>query len=361
MSPTPPIDPGSSTAGPAERDGASEALAASGADWLLALRSRLRRPMELVSRGIIGQLVALALVFIIFSVGTKGTYLSLRNVLTILGLAGIPMIVCLGIHLVIVIGGMDLSTEGVISLVAVICGLLIKNSFTPYDIGFWVVPVAVAIGALAGLVGGVLSTAARMPSFIATLGMWWVAQGLSVVVGRGNSVKMLDPRFQVITNGDTLGLPNTILIAAALFAVLWLVQRRTRFGRYMYAIGGDEALARQAGIKIARVKVAVFTITGAIYGFAAMLLASRLAATNPRIGNGQLFPAMTAVAVGGVSLSGGVGGALNAVLGTLIVVALNDGMVVMKVSPYVQNAVNGIVLILAVAVTIDRKKIGIIK
>jgi len=361
MSATPFPAPGQSPPLPPDRDRPMDAVALKAPDRLEALRRRFRRPLELVSRGVVGQLVALAFVFAIFGVGTAGAYFSARNVLTILGLAGPPMIVCLGIHLVIVIGGMDLSTEGVITLVAVICGFLIKNSFTPYDLGFWVVPIAIAIGALAGLVSGVLSTAARMPSFIATLGMWWVAQGTAVIVDRGNSVKMLDPRFQDITNGDTLGLPNTILIALLLFAALWVLETRTRFGRYMYAIGGDEALARQAGIKVARVKVLVFTLTGAIYGLAAVILSSRLAASNPRIGNGQLFPAMTAVAVGGVSLSGGVGGALNAVFGTLIVVALNDGMVLMKLSPYVQNAVNGIVLILAVALTIDRKKIGIIK
>jgi len=344
---------------PTERAGSTGPARAE--DRLEALLERFRRPLQIMSGGIVGQLAALAIVFAIFTLGTGGSYLSLRNVLTILGLAGIPMIICLGIHLVIVIGGMDLSTEGVISLVAVICGFLIKNSFTPYDIGFWVVPIAVAIGAFAGLVSGILSTAARMPSFIATLGIWWVAQGIAVIVGRGNSVKMDDPRFQAFTNGETLGLPNTILVALGLFLVLWVMQRRTRFGRYMYAIGGDEALARQAGIRVARVKVLVFTLTGAIYGFAAILLSSRLAASNPRVGNGQLFPAMTAVAVGGVSLSGGVGGALNAVFGTLIVIALNDGMVLMKISPYVQNAVNGIVLILAVALTIDRRKIGIIK
>jgi ribose/xylose/arabinose/galactoside ABC-type transport system permease subunit len=336
-------------------------LTVTAGDRLESLRRRFRRPLEFVSRGNIGQLVALAIVFAIFTVGTGGAYLSLRNVLNILSLAGPPMIVCLGIHLVIVIGAMDLSTEGVISLVAVICGFLIKNSFTPFDLGFWVVPIGMAIGALAGLLGGFLSTAARIPSFMATLGMWWVAQGIAVMVGRGNSVKMLDQRFQLITNGDTFGLPNGFLIALALFLALWTMETRTRFGRYMYAIGGDEALARQAGIHVSRIKVLVFTLTGAIYGFAAIVLSSRLAASNPRIGTGQLFPAMTAVAVGGVSLSGGVGGALNAVFGTLIVVALNDGMVLMKLSPYVQNAVNGIVLIVAVALTIDRRKIGIIK
>ena len=353
--------PAPAAPGPDGRGAPLEPAAPGLADRLEALHRRFRRPLEVMSRGVMGQVVALAIVFAIFTTGTGGSYLSLRNIVNILDLAGPPMVVCLGIHLVIIIGAMDLSTEGVISLVAVICGFLIRNSFTRYDLGLWVVPIAVAIGAVAGLASGVLSTAARMPSFIATLGMWWVAQGLSVIIGRGNSVKMEDPRFQAITNGETLGMPNTILIAAVLFLALWVMQKRTRFGRYLYAIGGDEALARQAGIRISRVKVLVFTLTGAIYGFAAILLSSRLAASNPRIGNGTLFPAMTAVAVGGVSLSGGVGDALNAVFGTLIVVALNDGMVLMKISPYVQNAVNGIVLILAVALTIDRKKIGIIK
>lgn len=326
-----------------------------------ALGARLRRPLDLVSRGITGQLVALAIVLGIFAVGTGGLNLTARNLLAILDLAGPPMVVCLGIHLVIVIGAMDLSTEGVISLVAVACGLLVKNQFTPYDLGFWVVPVAVLLGALLGMAGGLLHTLAHIPSFIATLGLWWVTQGLSVILGRGNAVPMLDPRFQALATGRVLRVPNAFLMALALFAVLWVVQRRTRFGRHMYALGGDEALAKQAGIKVDRVKVLVFTITGAVYGFAALLISSQLATTNPRIGWQRLFPAMTAVAVGGVSLSGGVGGALNAVLGTLIVVALANGMVLMGLNPYVQTAVTGVVLILAVALTIDRKKIGIIK
>ncbi len=326
-----------------------------------ALRTRLRRPLDLVSRGITGQLVALAIVLAIFGIGTGGVSLSPRNLLVVLDLAGPPMIVCLGIHLVIVIGAMDLSVEGVMSFVAVTCGLLVRNAFNQNDIGLWVVPVAVLLGAAAGLAGGLLTTRARIPSFIATLGLWWVTQGLSVIIGKGNAVPMLDTRFQAIASGRTWHVPNSILMAGGLLVVLWTLQQRTRFGRHMYAIGGDEALAQQAGVRVDRVKVLVFALTGAIYGFAALLVSAQLATTNPRIGNGRLFPAMTAVAVGGVSLSGGVGGALNAVLGTLIVVALANGMVLMGLSPYVQTAVTGVVLILAVALTIDRRKIGVIK
>jgi ribose transport system permease protein len=188
-----------------------------------------------------------------------------------------------------------------------------------------------------------------------------VAQGLAVIAGKGNAVKMLDPGFQIFANGDVLGIPNTILVAFGIFVLLFVMQRRTRLGRHMYAIGGDEALAKQAGIKVDRVKITLFVIMGCIYAVAAILISSRLASSNPRAGKDLMFPAMTAVAVGGVSLSGGVGGGLNAVFGALIVTVLNNGMVLMKISPYIQNAVNGIVLITAVALTIDRKKIGIIK
>jgi len=319
------------------------------------------RIRELGTKGIAGQVVSLAIVLVLFAAGTAGAYLSPNNILTILSLAGIPMIICLGIHQIVIIGAMDLSTEGVISLCAVVSGFLLKNPFTPYDIGFWVIPIAVVLGAFIGAISGLLNTKVKMPSFIATLGMWWVAQGIAVIIGKGNAVKMLDQRMQNIANGDLFGLPNTILIALVLFVGLQILQKRTRFGTHMYAIGGDETLARQAGIPVDRVKIITFAITGAFYAIASLLLVARLASSNPRTGNNMLFPAMTAVAVGGVSLSGGIGGALNAVFGTLIVTALNNGMVLMKVSPYIQNAVNGVVLITAVALTIDRKKIGIIK
>lgn len=320
-----------------------------------------KKALAFISRGVVGQIAALAIVLVIFAAGTAGFSLSLKNILTILSLAGIPMIICLAMHQVVLMGAMDLSTEGVISLCAVISGFLIKNNFTHYDIGFWVVPIAFVIGGLTGFLSGILNTKVKMPSFIATLGMWWAAQGLSVIIGRGNAVKMLDQRFQNFANGDILGVPNTILVALAVFAILLVVQRMTKLGKYMYAIGGDEQLARQAGIRVDRIKIIVFTITGCLYAIAAILLLSRVASSNPRTGNGLLFPAMTAVAVGGVSLSGGIGGVLNALFGTLIVTALNNGMVLMKISPYIQSAVNGIVLIGAVTLTIDRKKIGIIK
>jgi ribose transport system permease protein len=321
--------------------------------------TRLQKLYE--SSSVFGQILSLLIVIFIFTAGTKGQYLSWNNCKTILGLAGIPMIICLGAHLVIVMGAMDLSVEGIIALCAVVSGFLIKNPVTGYNIGFWIFPVVILIGGIAGFANGIINTKLKIPSFISTLGISWVAFGLAVILSGGLSIPLKDPRFQILSNGSFLGFPNIIWIAVFLFFILYVFQKKTFVGKHMYAIGGDEVLAKQAGVNVNRIKILVFTVTGVLYGLAALFLVARLNSAAARLGNNLLFPAMTAVAVGGVSLSGGVGGALNALMGTLIVTALNNGLVLMQVNPYAQSAVNGIVLIAAVALTIDRKKIGIIK
>jgi len=311
--------------------------------------------------GVGGQLFSLLLILILFVVGTGGEYISIRNIQTILGLAGIPIIIAMGLHLVIVLGAMDLSVEGIIAICGVLTGLLLRNKITPFDIGFWIVPIVMAAGAMIGWVNGALNTKLRMPSFISTLGMSWAFFGVAILISGGKSIHILDDRFQRIINGEIIGIPNILLIAVVLLVIFQLLQTRTKFGRHVYAIGGDEQLAKQAGVKVDRVKIISFMIAGLFYGLSALLLVTRLSSAAARIGNNTLFPAMTAVAVGGVALTGGIGGAKNAALGALIITALNNGLVMMKVIPYAQDAVNGLVLIVAVALTIDRKKLGFIK
>ena len=313
------------------------------------------------SSSVSGQLISLLIVIVLFSVGTAGQYLSIENFVTILSLAGIPMIISLGVHQIIIMGAMDLSLEGIVAFCAVISGLLIKNQVTNMDIGMGIFPVVIIVGMVCGVFSGMINTKLKMPSFIATLGISWITFGLAVIFSGGISIPLEDLRFQSIMNGKFFGVPNITLIALVIFFILYVFQKKTSLGKHMYAIGGDEILAKQAGVNVDRVKIIVFAMGGAIYGIAGLFLVARLNSSAARLGNNLLFPAMTAVAVGGVSLSGGVGTALNAVLGTLIVTALNNGMVLMHVSPYLQNAVNGIVLITAVALTIDRKKIGLIK
>lgn len=312
-------------------------------------------------QNIYGSLLALCLVVILFAIGTKGKFLSYNNIQTIFSLSGILAIVTLGTSLVILMGAIDLSPEGVIALSAIICGFLVKNPITDINIGFWVIFIVAIVGAIAGFINGIINTKLKIPSFIATLGIWFATLGLSVIISKGNTIQFLDPRYQKVANGNFLGIPYITMVSIGLCLVYTVVQKHTRLGKYIFAIGGNETLARQVGIKVEKVKIIVFAMAGFIYGIAAFFLGSRLQAANPTISKGFLFPAITATVVGGTSLSGGTGGALNAFIGALIVSSLNNGMVLMNISPYIQSAINGVVLIGAVALTIDRRKIGIIK
>jgi ribose transport system permease protein len=311
--------------------------------------------------GILAQILTLAIIVAVFAIGTKGKYLSWSNIQTIFSLAAIPAIYAIGLHPTIILGGIDLSLQGVASLCAVFVGLLMKNKFNPNDVGLWIIPISIAVGAAAGVTNGLVNTGLRIPSFIATLGMSWILYGLSVYIGKARNVIILDTRIEKFISATLFGVPQIAILAVVLAVIVQVIQDRTRFGRYMYAIGGDEIIAKQAGVNVNGIKIAAFTVAGLIYGLASVLLACRLGIGTSRMGLTLLFPTITAVAVGGVALTGGIGGAKNAVLGALIVTALNDGLVLMRVSPYIQQAVNGVVLIIAVALTLDRKKLGFIK
>ncbi len=311
--------------------------------------------------GVAAQILTLVIVVGVFSIGTRGKYLSWANIQVILSLAAIPAIFAIGLHPTIVLGGIDLSIQGVASLCAVFVGLLLKNQFNPNDVGLWIIPISMVIGGAAGVISGLLNVGLRIPSFIATLGMSWILYGMAVFFGKAVNVQILDTRIEKFASATLFGVPQIAILAVLFAAIVQVVQDRTRFGRYMYAIGGDEVIAKQAGVNIDRTKIIVFTIAGIIYGLGSLLLACRLGVATSRMGLSLLFPTVTAVAVGGVALTGGIGGAKNAALGALIVTALNDGLVLMHVSPYIQQAVNGVVLIAAVALTIDRKKLGFIK
>lgn len=311
--------------------------------------------------GILAQILTLVIVMAIFAIGTKGRFLSIANLQVILSLAAIPGIIAIGLHQVVVLGGIDLSVEGVVALNVVFVGLLVRNKANANDVGLWIIPITLGIGALAGFLNGIFNTKLKIPSFIASLGMSWSLGGLAVWVSRGQTVALTDLRLQAVTTGMVLGVPLLAIIALALGILLQLVQDHTRFGKYLYAIGGDEVLAKQAGVNITRMKIAVFTLAGLFYGLSALFLCIRLGSSQAITGNNLLFPAVTAVAVGGVALTGGIGGAKNALLGALIVTALNDGLILLHVNPFAMDAVNGAVLVTAVALTIDRKKLGFIK
>ena len=267
----------------------------------------------------------------------------------------------IGLHQAIILGAIDLSVEGIAGMCIVLVGLLVRNKYNQGDIGLWILPVVIVAGALGGLANSLVITRLRIPSFISTLGMSWTLYGLAIYVNKATTIPLLDQRVHDFVVGRVAGVPNIALLAVAIAIAMQVLEDHTRFGRYVYAIGGDELLAGQAGVRVNRIKMEVFTLAGAFYGLCALFIAAQLGSAHPRMGNNQLFPAVTAVSVGGVALTGGVGGAKNAILGALVVSALNNGLVLMHVNPFIQQAVNGVVLITAVAVTMDRSKLGFIK
>jgi ribose transport system permease protein len=324
-------------------------------------QKRLTWLANLRSNNYFGPVLSLVIIIAIFAVGSKGVTLRLTNFQNILNLGGLTVIAVLGLSFVLLLGAIDLSVEGIIALSAVVSGLLMPNQLNSIDLGYLVWPIAMFVGFGAGVLNGVINTKLRMPSFLVTLGMWYVTRGLAVIIIRGQQLAINDDRFKQLVDGKILGIPSIAVIAAVFIALIYILQKRTSFGKYVMAIGGNEALAKQAGVNISLIKILVFGISGALFGATGFFLVCRLQIASAVMGKGMLFPVVTAAVLGGNSLSGGTGGALYALIGAVALTFLANGMVIMNINVFAQQAVNGIVLIIAVALSMDRKKMGLIK
>ncbi len=288
-------------------------------------------------------------------------FLSLSNGIRILNAAAIPMVLVMGATFVILMGSIDLSIEGVVSLTAVVTAALVQNNLTAMDVGFWAVPAAMLAGAAIGAINGAVHVYMRIPSFMATLGIGFVCAGVATAVIGGFPVRIADRGFRDITLGRTFDIPHGVYIAFAAVAVAYVIQQRTRLGRWVYAIGTDETTARQSGVPVERTRVLVFALAGLFAGLAGAMSAAQLGQGHGLIASGRLFTTVTAVVVGGTALSGGVGSVLNSVIGVLIVVVLTNGMVLMGVPPFVQAGVQGLLIIIAVSLALDRRQLGVVK
>jgi ribose transport system permease protein len=320
---------------------------------------------SLISNNISGPLTILFIVFLIFSIGTSGTFISIKNLKNILNLTSLLSIMALGSSLVILIGSIDLSLEGIIAFSTMVCGLLIKNTITKFDLGFYVLIIFVFLGFIVGLFNGLLYVKLKIPSFIVTLGMWFITAGLALIVGdiagKTAVISLMDPKLQHFANGNIFGIPNIAVLALLLVILIQTLQKRTAFGKCIYAVGDNEILASQAGVNVNRVKVLTFALAGSLYAIGAFFLVSKLQAASPLISKGYLFSSLTSVVIGGGLLSGGVGSAVRTFIGAMIVISIANGMILMDINPYIQDAIKGLVLIIAIALTIDRKKLGVVK
>lgn len=282
-------------------------------------------------------------------------FLTFGNVVRISQDAAIPLVLGLGETFIILMGSIDLSIEGILTLAAVIVSMTVLNGMNDNNLGLFAVPMVLAVGAAVGFANGVVHVRLKVPSFMATLGSWFIGVGVANAMLGGMAVRINDPLIRGLAIQRVFGFPWGVWLALACLAAAFVIQNHTRLGRYIYALGGGEELAALSGISVSRVRIATFTLAGVFYAIGGVLAAAQLGLGNAQIGAGRLFTTVTAVVVGGTSLSGGEGGVLQTFVGVLIVSVLSNGMVLMGVPPSVQIGLQGLMIIGAVALSIDRK------
>ncbi len=299
----------------------------------------------------------IALVVMIVAVSlASDKFLTMENGMNVLRQISINLCLSLGMTLVILSGGIDLSVGSVLAFSGAIAAGLLKNGVAVPALGValqFTVSGAIFAGLLAGLffgwANGFVITRFRLPPFVATLGMLSIARGATQLWTGGFPITGLGPQFGALGTGHFLGVPMPVWISGALVAVFVLVTKKTRFGRHLYAVGGNERAAQLTGLNLNRIKVAVYALGGLLAGVGGLLLTARLDSATPNAGLGYELDSIAAVVIGGTSLSGGRGSILGTVLGCLIIGVLNNGLFLLNVSPFWQQVIKGIVILAAVA------------
>jgi ribose/xylose/arabinose/galactoside ABC-type transport system permease subunit len=282
-------------------------------------------------------------------------FLSVNNALIVMQQSAVLLVAAVAMTFVIVSGSIDLSVGSIVAVSALAAASL-SSSFG----AFAIVP-AMLVGLACGAINGALFAYGKIPSFIVTLGTLVIFRGVVLLFTKGAPVSISDAEFLGFYAGRTLGMPNTVLIALAVTGLAALIFNQTVFGREVRAVGGGERVALLSGINVARVKFGVFLLCGLLGGIAGLLQSARTMAATAQLAQGLELDVIAAVVVGGTPLTGGMGRIRGTILGVLIIAILSNGMNMTGINPYLQNIVKGVVLILAVFLTIDRSKIQIIK
>lgn len=275
-------------------------------------------------------------------------FLSIANQRNILLQISVNLCLAIGMTLIILTGGIDLSGGAILAFAGAVAAGLLKNGlglkafgvvlqFTP----FGAIIAGIVVGRALGLFNGIVITRFRLPPFVATLGMLSIARGLTMLWTGGFPVTDLGPKFGFIGAGCWLGVPMAVWISAALAVIFYFVSRHTALGRYIYAVGGSEKATAFSGINVNRVKLWVYALGGALAAVAGLIVTARLDAADPKAGLGYELDSIAAVVIGGTSLSGGRGSILGTVLGCLIIGVLNNGLFLLDVSPFWQQVVKG--------------------
>lgn len=279
-------------------------------------------------------------------------FLTIDNLLNVARQVSINAIISVGMTLIILTGGIDLSVGSILAFSGSITAGLLAG-------GQGILPAilaGVAAGAILGLINGLLVARAGIPPFIATLGTMTAARGFTLVYTDGRPITGMEEAFRFLGGGYLASIPVPVVIMAAIFLAAYIMLTQTKFGRYIYAIGGNEEAARLSGINTKKILLAVYTLGGLLAGFSGVIMASRLNSAQPTAGTGFELDAIAAVVLGGTSTAGGVGTVGGTLIGAMIIGVLDNGLNLLNVSSFYQQVAKGAVILLAVYV--DKKRKG---
>src|SRR6478752_2317244 len=298
-----------------------------------------------------GTLFGLLAIVIVFAV-LSPNFLSKANLLNILQQSSINACVALGMTLVIITGGIDLSVGPTAAIAAVVAAVLMAAG-APIVVA---IPVALLFGVAAGAVNGLLVAYGGLQPFIVTLGTLSLYRALALIYTGGNPIFGIPPAYRALTNSSLLGVPSPVLIVGVLALTVWVVLNKTPLGEYFLAVGGNQEASRIAGVPVAMTKIASYAISGGLAAVAGLILVGRLGAADPTLGNLWELDAIAAAAVGGASLMGGKGSIVGTLLGAIILGSLRNGLTLLNVQAFYQLLATGIIIL--VAMLLDRATRG---
>jgi len=304
--------------------------------------------------------VAVCLVVVALFLSTiSDAFLSMDNILNILVQTSINSIVAIGMTLVILTGGIDLSVGSVVALTGVSMGLsfvAMGRDIHNTGIGLTCILIGLVIGAVVGLINGLLVAYFKLPPFIATLGTMSIARGAALVISNGATTVNLPNVIGFLGSGRIGFIYTPILIMFVMYAIFWWVLKYTQFGRNLYAVGGNHEAAKLSGIKVERTLIRAYVLSGICASIAAIILIGRLNSASPTSGKSYEMDAIAAAVIGGTSMSGGEGRIMGTLIGALFIAVLRNGLNLLKVSSYATEIFIGLLIVAAVLVDTLRQR-----
>ena len=321
-------------------------------------KNRTTNPIVGIVKNNVGILSVLVLLCVIVSIATS-KFLKPNNLISVLRQISINAYIALGMTLIIILGHIDLSVGAIVAMSGTLTVGFIVTQGLP-------IPVAILLGILlgmaAGMISGMIVTYFRVPAFIITMAMMNVCSGVAYVYSGGQATRINDDFFSAIGTGylfNTIPLPVVYMII--LIIVISFLLGKTKFGTYIYAIGGNREAARLSGVPIKKVEIAVFTISGVLSAFAGLVLCSRMYSGQPSVGNGYELDAIAACVLGGTSMSGGKGRISGTIFGAMVIGVISNGLNLIGVSSYWQLIVKGLIIACAVLLDSQKGKISLFK